>query len=67
VRDWWKELIEPVQRRSREANAPLLERLGFSAAELELLASWVPARADLASPELKRAVVAAALRGATRF
>jgi len=67
VQDWVEALFKPIRERSRAANAPLLEKLGFSTTELELLASSVPARPDLASPELKRAVITSALRGATRF
>jgi hypothetical protein len=63
----WEEMFDPISRKALEANAPLLEKLDVSPAELERLASVVAARPDLASPELKRAVGMTALRGATRF
>jgi hypothetical protein len=67
MQDWVEEMFDPIRRRSREANAPLLKKLNVGAAEVERLASCVPARADLASRNLKRAVGIAAIRGATRL
>jgi hypothetical protein len=67
MRDWMEEMFEPIRRKSREANAPLLAKLDVSAAELERLASIVAARPDLPPPEVKRAVGMTALRGATRL
>jgi hypothetical protein len=64
---WVEEMFEPIRRRAREANAPLVERLGVTEADLERLASIRAERPDLASPELRRAVAITALRGATRF
>jgi hypothetical protein len=67
VPDWVEKLFEPLRRKAREANAPLLEKLNVSAADLERLASICRERPDLVSPALRRAVAMAALRGATRF
>jgi hypothetical protein len=64
---WVEEMFEPIRRRAREANAPLVERLDVTEADLERLASIRTERPDLASPELHRAVAITALRGATRF
>jgi hypothetical protein len=61
------EMFEPIRRRSVEANAPLVETLGVSRAELKRMVSICRERPDLVSPELKRAVTMTALRGATRF
>jgi hypothetical protein len=60
-------MFEPIRRRSREANAPLLAKLDDSANEIERLASLCAAKPELSSPGLKRAVGMAALRGATRL
>ena len=62
-----EEMFEPIHRKSREVNAPLLERLNVSADDLERLASCVAARPDLVTRELKLAVGMTALRGATRL
>jgi hypothetical protein len=64
---WVDEMFEPIRRRAREANAPLVERLDVTEADLERLASICIERPDLASPELRRAVAITALRGSTRF
>jgi hypothetical protein len=60
-------MFEPVRRRSLEANAALLEKVGVSRAELKRLVSICRDRPDLVSPELRRAVGITALRGATRL
>jgi hypothetical protein len=65
--DWVDEMFEPIRRRSIEANAPLVEKLGVSRAELNRLMSICRERPDLASPELRRAVSITALHGATRL
>jgi hypothetical protein len=65
--DWVEEMFEPIRRRALEANAPLLERLEVSRADLKNLMSVCRERPDLVSPELRRAVTMSALRGATRF
>ena len=65
--DWVDEMFEPIRRRSLEANAPLVEKLGVGRGELKRLASLCRQRPDLVSPELKRAVAMTALRGATRL
>jgi hypothetical protein len=65
--DWVDEIFEPIRRRSLEANAPLVEKLGVSRPELERLVSLCRQRPDLVSPELRRAVGTTALRGATRL
>jgi hypothetical protein len=67
MESWVEEMFEPIRRRSREANAPLLERLEVSATELDRLASMCLTRPELVSPELKRAVGMTAVRGATRL
>jgi hypothetical protein len=67
MESWVEEMFEPIRRRSREANAPLLERLEVSATELDRPASMCITRPDLVSPELKRAVGMTAVRGATRL
>jgi hypothetical protein len=67
VESWVEEMFEPIRRRSRAANAPLLKRLDVSATELDRLASLCATRPDLVSPELKRAVGMIAVRGATRL
>jgi hypothetical protein len=67
VPDWVEEIFEPIRRRSIEANAPLVEKLGVSRAELKRLVSLCRQRPDLVSPELRRAVGMTALRGATRL
>jgi hypothetical protein len=64
---WVDEMFEPIRRRSVEANAPLVEKLGVSRAELKRMVSICRERPDLVSPELRRAVNMTALRGATRF
>jgi hypothetical protein len=60
-------MFEPIRRRSLEANAPLLEKLDVSRADLKRLMSICRERPDLVSPELRRVVSSAALRGATRL
>jgi hypothetical protein len=65
--DWVNEMFEPIRRRSLEANAPLVEKLDVSGAELRRLVSLYRRRPDLVSPELRRAVGMTALRGATRL
>jgi hypothetical protein len=65
--DWVDEMFEPIRRRSLEANAPLVEKLGVGKGELERLVSLCRQRPDLVSPELRRAVAMTALRGATRL
>jgi len=65
--DWVDEMFEPIRRRSVEANAPLVEKLGVSRAELKRMVSICRERPDLVSPELRRAVSMTALRRATRF
>jgi hypothetical protein len=60
-------MFDPIRRKSLEANAPLVEKLGVSRAELERLALLRRKRPELVSPELRRAVGMTALRGATRF
>jgi hypothetical protein len=65
--DWVEEMFEPIRRKSVEANAPLVEKLGVSRAELKRLVSLCRERPDLVSPELRRGVSMAALRGATRL
>jgi hypothetical protein len=67
VPDWVEEMFEPIRRKAREANAPLLEKLDVTEADLERLASIRVERPDLVSPGLRRAVAITALRGATRF
>lgn len=63
----WEEMFDPIRRKALEANAPLLEKLDVSPAELERLASVVATRSDPASPELKRAVGMTAFHGANRL
>ena len=65
--DWVDEMFEPIRRRSLEANAPLVEKLGVGQGELKRLVSLCRQRPDLVSPELRRAVAMTALRGATRL
>lgn len=67
MESWVEEMFEPIRRRSREANAPLLKRLEVSTTELDRLASMCVTRPDLVSPELKRAVGITAVLGATRL
>jgi hypothetical protein len=62
-----EEMFEPIRRKSLEAHAPLVEKLGLTRAELERVASLCRERPELVSPELKRAVGMTALRGATRL
>jgi hypothetical protein len=61
-----EEMFEPIRRKSLQANAPLVEKLGLTRAELERVASLCRERPELVSPELRRAVGMTALRGATR-
>jgi hypothetical protein len=65
--DWVDEMFEPIRRRSLEANAPLVEKLGVGKGELKRLVRLCRQRPDLVSPELRRAVAMTALRGATRL
>jgi hypothetical protein len=65
--DWVDEMFEPIRRRSIEANAPLVEKLDVSRAELNRLMAICRERPDLVSPEVRRAVSITALRGATRL
>ncbi len=67
IPDWVDEMFEPIRRRSVEANAPLLEKLEVSRADLKRMVSLCRERPDLVSPELRRAVGMTALRGATRL
>jgi hypothetical protein len=67
IPDWADEMFEPIRRRSLEANAPLLEKLDVSRADLTRMASLCRERPDLVTPELRRAVGRAAVRGATRL
>jgi hypothetical protein len=67
IPDWVEEMFEPIRRRSLEANAPLVEKLDVSRADLKRLVSLCRERPDLVSPELRRAVGMTALRGATRL
>jgi hypothetical protein len=62
-----EEMFEPIRRKSLQANAPLVEKLGLTRAELERVASLCRERPELVSPELRRAVGMTALRGATRL
>lgn len=61
-----EEMFEPIRRKSLQANAPLVKKLGLTRAELERVASLCRERPELVSPELRRAVGMTALRGATR-
>jgi hypothetical protein len=67
IPDWVEEMFEPIRRRAVEANAPLLERLDFTGADLKRLMSICRERPDLVSPEVRRAVGVTAIRGATRL
>lgn len=67
IPDWVDQMFDPIRRRSLEANAPLVEKLDVSRAELKRLVSLCRERPDLVSPELRRAVGMTALRGATRL